>query len=97
MPEGRTRTDDRSREIEAVHTMSEILNCNLDRRTLAVLLDLIEVAPPHTATPAPDCPSKSAIPTLLLIVLHLMLLLVPLLMIIWLHHLSQPCRCHRHH
>jgi len=32
----------RSREVEVLHTMSEILNCNLDRRTLAVLLDLIE-------------------------------------------------------
>ena len=32
----------RSKEIESLHAISEILHCQLDRRTLKVLLELIE-------------------------------------------------------
>jgi mitotic-spindle organizing protein 1 len=39
MPQTQT---DRRHEIESLHAISEILHCQLDRRTLEVLLNLIE-------------------------------------------------------
>ena len=38
-----TNVSPRSKEIECLHAMSEILHCQLDRRTIEILLELIEL------------------------------------------------------
>jgi mitotic-spindle organizing protein 1 len=41
MPQREVR-EGRENEIESMYKLSEILNCQLDRRTLSILLELIE-------------------------------------------------------
>ena len=37
------KVGERTQEIESLYSISEILNCQLDRRTIEILLELIEL------------------------------------------------------